>query len=312
MPRFEIVASASNNNYMVWQAMLFHYSCVQVQKQVPVIVVHKGEEPLLPGFQRIVDVGGIVQTAPDYRRVDGVNYPPRNTAGSLRHVETDADYIILCDPDLIFLRPLPLDEVALGSQHVSFDRLSYLDPKHVGFQPQLDAVCREAGVPPQRLREVPINGGIPHVVPIGLRKALSDEWLACIEMFPTIAPWEKSISGAASRECHVGPQKEWMATMWAVVLAVHRLKLEAVTTNWCISNYDGKAPLASFDTGLPRLLHYCYGSEGFDKHAFDSDLAASDEVWCVPPDDGSVNGAIRGQLREAGTFFRRVRPGLRT
>ncbi len=301
MPRFEIVASASNNSYMAWQAMLFHYTCVRVQKQNPVIVVHKGEEPLLPGFQRIVEAGGVVQTAPDYRSVKGVNYPPRNTAGSLRHVETDADYIVLCDPDVIFLRPLPLEELALSDRQISFDRLSYLNPDHPTFQPGLDDVCRQVGVPPQLLREQQINGGIPHVVPIALQKALSDEWLSCIEMFPTVPAWQEVVAGARSRGCHEGPQKEWMSTMWAIVLALHRLELEPITTDLALLNWEGGAPLQQFDSQKHCLIHYCYGREGFDKHQFDGD--AADAVWRVPPDDGTLNGAIRGQLRSAGGFY---------
>ena len=300
-PRFEIVASASNNRYMAWQAMLFHYSCVRVEKQVPIIVVHKGEEPLLQGFQKIVEAGGIVQTAPDYRSVNGVNYPPRNTPGSLRHVETDADYIILCDPDVIFLSPLPLGELALSDRQISFDRLSYLDPDHPTFQPQLDDVCQQVGVPPLLLRERQINGGIPHIIPIALRKVLSDDWLGCIEMFPTVPAWQEVVAGALSRGCHEGPQKGWMSSMWAFVLAVHRLALEPVVTDLSLLNYEGGSPLQQFESQKHSLIHYCYGSEGFDKHQFDGD--AAEEVWGVPPDDGTLNGAIRGQLRAASEFY---------
>jgi hypothetical protein len=90
--------------------------------------------------------------------------------------------------------------------------------------------------------------------------------------------------------------------MWAVVLAVHRLGLEPIETDWCISNYDGNALL---EPG-PKLIHYCYSGDGFDKHAFDSEQAAMHDVWRVPKDDGTISGAIRGQLRAAGEFYRMV------
>src|SRR5262245_51510471 len=111
MPRFELVVSAENNAYLAWQAMLFHYSCLQHQRQAPIVVVHKDDEPLFPGFERIRAAGGIVQTAPNYRKYGGVNYPPRNTAATLRHVVSDADYVVVFDPDMIFLQPLPLDNL---------------------------------------------------------------------------------------------------------------------------------------------------------------------------------------------------------
>src|SRR5438132_770018 len=96
-PCFQVVVSAENNTYLVWQAMLFHYSCLRYLGHAPIIVVHTDGEPLLPGFACITAAGGVVQTAPNYRRVGGVNYPPRNTAGTLRHVQTDAEYLVLCD-----------------------------------------------------------------------------------------------------------------------------------------------------------------------------------------------------------------------
>jgi hypothetical protein len=105
------------------------------------------------------DPGGIVQVAPTYRDVHGINDPPRNTAGSLRHVETDADYIVLCDPDMIVLQSFPLDDLTLGSRQVSFDFVGYLAPDAAVCQPTLDLVCRSAGIDPLRLRNPVVNGG---------------------------------------------------------------------------------------------------------------------------------------------------------
>lgn len=303
MPRFDFVVSAENNNYMVWQSMLFHYSCIRHMGQAPIVVVHKGFEPLLPGFRRIIQTGGMVQTAPDYNRVGGVNYPPRNTSASLRFVESTADYLILCDPDMVFLRSIPLEEYALSDRQISFDQLYYLDPDRATSALALDETCRLAGVPPERLRTCPIDGGVPHVVPSVLREQLSAEWLACIEMFPTIQPWPKEVAGALSRGCHIGPQKDWLATMWAVILAVHRLNLEPVMTQWCISNYEGGKELESVAVSGQSMIHYCYRDSGFDKTSFDSEEAAEKQVWQVPPDDGTVSGAVRRQLHEARAFF---------
>ncbi|TXT33775.1 MAG: hypothetical protein FD138_1799 [Planctomycetota bacterium] len=291
MPRHEIVVSAENNHYLAWQVMLFHFSCLKHLGQAPIVMVHKLDEPLLPDFERIRETGGRVQTAPNYRDLNGVSYAARNTAGSLRHVETDADYIVLCDPDMIFLQPLPLDKLRLSSRQISFDFCGYLDPDTTVYQPTLDNVCRQVGLDPTKLRQPVVDGGVPHVIPRALQKRLSDTWLELIEEFPTITD-----------EAGV-PQKDWLATMWALVMATHRLGLEPVMTNFCITNCFEDRPLPRLGKNGPRLLHYCYGNDGFNKRHFTTPTDAEDLVWNVPRDNGSTAGAIRHQLREAGKFY---------
>ncbi|MCI0681987.1 MAG: hypothetical protein L0Y71_07780 [Gemmataceae bacterium] len=315
MPRFELVVSAENNAYLVWQAMLFHYSCLHYQRQTPIVVVHKDDEPLLPGFERIRAAGGIVQTAPNYRGYGGVHYPPRNTAATLRHVVSAADYLVVFDPDMIFTQPLPLDDLGLTSRQITFDRLTYLDPDGADYQPALDETSRRAGVAPERLRARPINGGVPHVVPRELQERLSDDWLACMDLFPTIEPRALDEAGAASRACHIGPHKDWLATMWALVLAVHRLGLEAVLTDWCALNYEGHRPLRE-DGSEGRMVHYCYSDAGFDKrdldkHVLDKDAldsrdAAELAAWQVAPGDDTISGTVRKQFHEAKAFYRQA------
>jgi hypothetical protein len=283
---------------------LFHYSCLRYVGQAPIVVVHKDDAPLLPGFERIAARGGRVQTAPNYRWHGGVHYPPRNTAATLRHVRTQADYLVLCDPDMLFLRPLPWHEGALTSRQVSFDKVSYLDPDSDVYQPALDQTCRSADVDPQRLRAVRVSGGVPHVIPVALQQSLSDQWLHCLELFPTIVPQPGQAGG-----WHDGPHKDWLATMWAVILAVHRLDLEPVMTDWCLYNVEGGTPQPPPGPGGPAMIHYCYGDATFNKRTFGSIEAAQQGVWQVPaPDDasvrdGTVSGTIRRQLYEAREFY---------
>ncbi len=303
MPRHEIVVSTENNDYMVWQAMLFHFSCVTHLGRPPIVMVHKHDEPLLPGFERIRACGGIVQTAPSYRHVNGVLYPPRNTAGSLRHVATDADYIVLCDPDMLFLQPFPFEELTLTSRQVSFDCVGYLDPAAAVYQPTLDDVCRAAGVAPEKLRQPIVDGGVPHVIPTVWQQKLSDEWLELMELFPTIPSSRRETAGADSAAIEYGPHKDWLATMWAVVMALHRLNLEPVMTSLCVTNCDEDRPLPSLTATGPKLLHYCYGGPGFQKRQFITPQHSEADVWIVPPDDGTISGAIRRQLREAREFY---------
>src|SRR5579871_986915 len=181
MPTFDIVVCAENNTFMVWQAMLFHYSCIRHMQRAPIIVVHKNDEPLLKGFRQIRDSGGIVQIAPNYRCVGGVNYPPRNTAATLRHVQSEARFLVLCDPDMIFMQPVPFDDPAPTDRQISFDHLGYLVPDHPDSRPVLAEVCARAGVSLAKLHERPISGGVPHVMPRSLQRPFSDEWLHCLE-----------------------------------------------------------------------------------------------------------------------------------
>jgi hypothetical protein len=170
-------------------------------------------------------------------------------------------------------------------------------------KPVLEDVCRRAGVASARLSERPINGGVPHIIPKGLQDTLSDEWLRCLDLFPSIDPWPLEAAGARSRECHIGPQRDWIATMWAVVLAAHRLNLEPILTQLCILNFNDHERLPPPDPAGPGMIHYCYPSAGFNKHLFDGQQAAEGLVWNVPADDGTVGGCIRRQLREAREFY---------
>ena len=303
MPRHEIVVSTENNHYMVWQAMLFHASCLRHLGQAPITMVHTDGQPLLPGFERIRDAGGCIQTAPDYRHVNGVNYPPRNTAASLRHVKTDAEYIVLCDPDMVFLQAFPWHEMSLTAQQISFDFVGYLDPNWSVYQPMVDDACRLANVDLQRLRNPLANGGVPHIIPACHQHTLSDLWLEIMELFPNAPPAPPEDPGAKPRGCHIGPQKDWLCTMWALIMAAERMNLEPVQTRFCLTTQEGSRQLPALSPSGPCLIHYCYQDHGFGKHAYDSRDAAERQVWQVAADDGTICGNIRGQLRHACEFY---------
>lgn len=292
MPRHEIVVSTENTHYLAWQAMLFHYSCVKHLGRPPIIVVHKDDEPLLSGFERIRAAGGRIQTAPNYRVENGDLYPPRNTAGTLRHVETDAEYLVLCDCDMIFLQPLPFEDLMLTSRQVSFDFVGYLVPDAPQYQPFLDNVCRTVGVAPENLRRVEINGGVPHVIPAQWQRPLSDEWFELMALFPN-----------EERDDQCPPQKVWLAATWAIVIAMHRLGLEPVSTRLCTSNGHEADPLPPLNATGPKMLHYCYGGPGFHKREYFSQADAEQNVWDVRPNDGTLAGIIRQQLRDVRQYY---------
>jgi hypothetical protein len=302
MHTYQIIACTENHWYLAWQAMLFHYSCVHYAGQTPIVVVHKDDEPLLSAYEHIRAAGGIVQCVPNYRRFGGANYPPRNTAATLRCVQSDADFLVLCDPDMVFLQPLPIEELALTDRQITLDHLTYLNPDAAENQPALDEVCAQLDIPPARLRTHRIDGGVPHVIPRGLQQPLADAWLDSIERFPNVGPWRVEKVIVTISEMHVGQQKPYLAAMWSLVLAIHRLGLDPVITEWCVSNYTGEQ-LLSAEPSAPKLIHYCYPDPGFHKRLFDTQEAAERHVWEVPPGDETISGTIRRQLHEAARFY---------
>ena len=295
-PDFDFVLSVENNPYQVWQAMLFHFSCWTHQRRTPLVVVHKGDEPLLEGFERIVAAGGRVQAAPNFRDVDGYVYPPRNTPATLRFAETEAEYVVLCEPDMVFLQPMSLERAGMTPQRVSFDRLTYLDADWEEYQPALDEVCRQFGLDPQLLRTRPINGGVPHILPARLKSEISELWMHGLELFVQLAR-------ELAKESHAETEINWVSGMWSTVLAIHRLGLEPVFTEFCLPNEKGTRPMPPIDPGGPAIIHYCYGGDDFNKRDYLDLKGAMERVWRVAPDDGTINGAIRGQLLTAREFY---------
>ncbi len=303
-PTFDIVVSAENTHFFLWQSLLFHYSCLTYQKQVPIFVVHHQEgEALLPGFELITRMGGHIQTAPSWRLMGGINYGPRNTLGTLKHVRTRADYTVLCDSDMIFRRQMDFSELPIGVDHMTFDSVFYLHPDREENQPILDDACRAAGVPPQWLRDVPMSGGVPHIISNTRREEIADEWLHCISYFPTHGPHQKETAGALSRGGHQGTQQWWLSIMWAALLMVYRLKLTPQLTEFSFLNGRGGEPLPPSSDTDPAMIHYCYAGPGFNKHEHDSEASCQRDVWRLPVPEGTVNGVVCRQLQEAAKFY---------
>ena len=302
MPSFDIVVSAENNHYMQWQAMMFHYSCKTMLGRLPVIVVHTDGDPLADGFELIKKDGGRVQLAPTMRNHGGVEYPPRNTAAALQAAETSADYVILCDADMLFFRPLPLDDLAVADDTISFDRVSYLnadDPKHTA---DVAHACAADGLDPVLLSRPRISGGVPHVIPTHIKADLSREWLRYIDLFPVIDhPPQPSLPKYSYPK---GPHLPWLATMWAVILAMHRLGLRYIETSWCVNNRHGQQRLSETCQATHCMVHYCFDGVEFNKRMFKWDVPIDDpEFWSSAPPDETIDGFVRGQFRKTAEHF---------
>jgi hypothetical protein len=288
---FELVVSAENNPYMAWQALVFHFTCLKHLARSPIIVVHDDEPKLHPLYARLCDHGGRVQQAPGYREAGGPLYPPRNSPATLRHVEVDENtrFIVLCDPDMVVLRPWPLEDLALEPDEISLDSVSYLIPEDQA-RPRLESIYAGQGVDLAEVDRRPFPGGVPHLIPISQKEPLSAEWLRLIDVF--LRDFESDLS------CTIPT----LASMWALDLAIRRLKLRPVLTRYTINNFNGRQPLPRCPGSDAALLHYCYGDDAFDKRDFMQESQIRD-VWNTRADPGTIHEALCAEIRAAGAHF---------
>lgn len=287
MTTFDVVVSAENNPYVEWQAMLFHHSCLRQLGRAPIVVVH-GDGELLDGYRLIAAAGGRIQRAPSFRG-DGGAYSPRNSAGTLACCETSAERVVLCDPDMIFLR----DEAFDSQAEISVDRSTYLRVNPENREP-LAVACGRAAVSIEILDAEPLDAGVPIVVSASVRKRLADEWLACIDLILDLPRTDRFVRSMW-----------WLTSMWAFVFAVHRLGVRPATTALTIANERGARPPAADRCELPALLHYCYGDEAFDKRDFHGAFTRCADVWRLGPAVQPGLGArIRDEIVAARAFYR--------
>ncbi|MGI9065361.1 MAG: hypothetical protein ACR2HX_03025 [Pyrinomonadaceae bacterium] len=270
--RQHIVVSAENNPYLAWQCKLFHYSCVSRLQQTPLFVVHERDRDWRPDFKEIVNSGGRVRAAPSYLTTKPC-YSPRNTAGTLLQAATIGynrnDFIVLCDPDMLFVRKAPFLK-RLAAEHYS-----YLDCR-AEVREAARKLCISDVLLQQRKREV--SCGVPYVVPVAQARELGEAWLEAIDSFE---PGLLEIS------------------MYSFGLAVMKLGLKLVLTGLVVTNYKDLDAVKSAD-----IIHYCYGNDVWNKrHYYSSPM--SSKVWLPPTKtrSGTVLGEIVSQLHEAGEFY---------
>ena len=277
--RHVIVVSAENNAYMAWQSKLFHYSCVSRLKQVPVIVVHDMgaalHEALHSDFHEIVRSGGSLLRAESYKlSTQGDTYRPRNTPGTLlRAAERFAsqyEFIVLCDPDMIFTRHIEFPE-ALSGDYCSYIKYG---------QDFVDAAREALGVQRRCVdsQRESLRCGVPYVIPTSEARRLANAWIEAIDAFEG---------------------RRWEDVMYAFGLAAVKLGLRVELTYMAQSNYWPDAILKA------SVVHYCYGDANWSKRHFFKEEKAQD-VWQarVEAPKGSVLEEILTQIREAVEFYR--------
>jgi hypothetical protein len=272
---FRVVISAEANAYMAWQAKLAHYSCLSRLGQPAIVVVHQGSERGLRDFADIRRTGGLTVSAPSYRLTSrGRNYAPRNTAGTLLEaahaVSPRIDYLILCDPDVVFRRALDAAPVLTGAA------CGYMDYAELPVR----AAMKRLGIDPRRVGpedDGPLCCGIPYIIPRALAEPLALAWLDAIDAF--LRP-------------------RWEDVMHAFGLAVLMLRLRLRRLSIADTNFDGGAPARA------PVVHYCYDNPLWSKRRFVSGPSAR-QVWRPPngAPPGSVLAEIFKQLEEAGRFY---------
>lgn len=290
---YDIVVASDNNDYLAWQCMVFHHSCITHLGQAPIIVVHGEDGPLVSGYRILQKKGGIIQRLPTYRFAGAIEYAGRNLWASLKGVKTSADNIVLCDPDVIFLRHLDFAKIAAGldGEAVSLERVSYMA---VGDhnRPILEEVCRSSWTDKRLLDGITISGGMPYIIPIDLRRRIAREWAALTE----------DCLMTSLRHHRQMNSEVWISIMWGFVFAALRNDIPMSLRNMCVTN--DKNEMEQVSTLRDRhIVHYCYGDDFFDKKLFMKEEDSMRNVWKARAPEGTINGAVTKAIREAAVFY---------
>jgi hypothetical protein len=305
-PDVDIVVSAENTAYLGWQSALFHHSCVQATGRAPLVVVHGDEPELVEEYQHIAAAGGRIQRAPNFRTYRGVTFAPFNTIATAQLAETDAGHILLAEPDMVFLRPPPVAETLaeMEAHAISFDRIGYLHIRDEN-RARMREVCRRIGADFEALDTHPVDGGVPHLIPIGERAALCAAWFdLTVAIAQTVIDLDRRWWDRFARRSLMTFPGNWISGMWGLVLAVRQLGLNPVMTEWCASNArEGLFGPADRPKPSPSIIHYCYSQPGFDKRKHRDRHALLAWSATAEPPAGSSAATILAQLNAAADFY---------
>jgi len=270
--KHRIVVSTENNAYSGWQCKLFYQSCLTRTGQQPLFVVHSGGGEWHPDFDDLVRTGALVHTAPCYAQSAQDRYVPRNGPGTLLHAADccqDDEFIVLCDPDMIFVRQPAFPEVLSGDHysHMDYDR------------PEVKTAAGQLGLPWQAVAQQGdrLCCGVPYVIPVVKARRLAQAWFQAIDAFPP---------------------RRWEDGMYAFGLAAAKLEFPLTLTQVMETNSRPDAAPSR------DIIHYCHGDETWNKRHFyhENEVAA---VWwpAVQADRGTILGEILAQIAEAREFY---------
>jgi hypothetical protein len=271
--RHRIVVSVENTPFFGWQAKLFYYSCVTRLGVQPLFIVHATGRPWEPEFYELVRAGADVKMVPSYVIDERL---PRNTAGTLLHASemcADDDFIVLCDPDLLFVRKVIFPSFLSGNYY------SYLQYR----QPSVEAAVKNLGLQREiRGRKDPqLCCGVPYVIPTRDARRLAEAWLEIVDAFP-----------------QRGFHEMWTDIMYAFGLALLKLRLKLRLTHQVDTNFRPYARRRH------DIVHYSNGDKAWDKRQF---LRRQDipNAWHPPFEakKGTVAHEIFRQINEARAFY---------
>ena len=276
--KHRIVVSAENSAYMAWQCKLFYFSCVTRLRHRPIFIVHANGDTWDPGFDALARAGAVVRKAPSY--LCEKRMTTRNIIGTVLEAAPmlNADeFMVLCDPDMIFVRQVDFPRQLAGNFH---DYVDY-NQEHIAvaarhFGASYEAVLQKANQ---------IRCGPPYVIPAMHAARLGKMWLDALDCFSIAGrPWDSV----------------WLDVMYAFGLAIAKLGWNVATMD-VVDLDDGR------ETPLQRpIVHYCLGYAGWDKRWYRSDEKAP-QIWdsTFEAREGTVAQELFCQIVEAREFYRK-------
>lgn len=284
MRELDWICGAENTGYSAWQAMVFHHSVYLQTGRPPIIAVMAEDgEPLRDEFDIIKRTGGRVQRCRNYRRHGYADYPGRNTPGFMTEVEAEADWVAVCDTDMLLMREPFVPH--LSRDQITVDNLPwyFLYPEHESVVGVLDRALERAGLYREQIVHSRIWGGVPHIMHRELMPTLGQEWLGTFEVF------------LPQGEDDPTPIEWGVAAMWGLMFACARLGLRKVRTSWCEHNNQGTR---AWDPWW-SIIHYAWGEEEeFSKRNHESFPSA--EFTTTP---GSINEQVVAQVKAAREWY---------
>lgn len=273
MGRHRVVVSAENNSFFGWQCKLFYHSCVTRLGVQPLFLMHDTGRPWEPEFYELARAGATVKMIPSYIIDERLC---RNVAGALLHASelcAEDDFIVLCDPDMLFVRSVSFPRVLAGNFY------SYLHFR----QPAVEMTAQKLGLQRElrKRRDPQLCCGPPYVIPVRDARSLAENWLQAVDAFP-----QRSF------------EEMWMDIMYAFGFAVLKLELRVRLMDLVDTNTKPRARLRH------DIVHYCDGNDGWNKREF-LHRPQVGEVWDprIDAGRGTVLQEIFRQIKEAKTFY---------
>lgn len=288
---FDIIVSAENNYFMAWQCMVFHYSAQTSLGRTPLFVVHGDEPELVDGFEQIRNVGGRIQRAPNFRHAGDIMYAPRNQMKTVELARSDKPWLVLCDADMIFLDHVDFASIieGLDDTTIALDRIPFL-VVHDGNHELLRDVARKVEIPFDHLVDHPINGATPHLISMNIRDELCAQWDPMMETY---------LASAYAHHEGYDPNV-WISSMWGLVLAMHRLGIDAELLDLCVHT-EMDPPI---DPSERPIVHYSYPNDGFHKRRY-NEPSRDSELWQASGTPGHTSGAICDAIRATAAYYQR-------